>query len=52
MSSSIPCLPIELLLDPPDLSLIQNNNEEEKVLKLLDRYRVGFVSFCEIDTDK
>ena len=32
MRPLIPCLPIEFLLDPPDLSLIQNDEEEKKLL--------------------
>ena len=52
MSPLISCLPIELLLNPPDPSLIQNDNEEEKVLKLLDHYGVDLISFCEINADK
>ena len=45
MSPLIPCLPIEFLLDPPDLSLIQN--DEQKRLELYSR-TMGFVSSLSV----
>ena len=53
MSPLIPSLSVEFLLDPPDFRLIQRNKmKKRKVLKLFDRYGVGFVSFCEVDADR